>query len=355
MFSQSNQGNPIKKADEPSWSSYPVKRVIPNHITSKRKPGFQVSTGKKEKTKDINPATNSFNTISFGSPRKPGTAIDSRKSNASNLFDTTADVTKFDETINKTVTDEFSLYDTMDEDLPPSRSLFDFNDEILLDLDKPNNHNESFINKDPKSYSNVFNKTGISNESKSKKEPLNPLEHGESAILVYGYPEHMANQIIQYFQKFGTILEDFQTKGFKTGKPKEKMIPCFTGNSWVKITYDNPASALEALLHNGMVFNGSLIGVQPYTKDTIEKLQNRKLGDAEDIGSGIEFKSMTYENQEPVDNTDLNNTTSSRSEIKDGSKIFLTKDNNKIDTKNNNENLGIFGNIMKHVFGFNEL
>ncbi|EGV63508.1 hypothetical protein PSN45_004741 [Yamadazyma tenuis] len=367
VFTQQSQVNQTSTpAEEPSWSSYPVKRVIPNHITSKRKPGFQITTGKKNDKAKQSQSSNSFNAVSFGSPRKPG--LESRISTASNIYDTTADVTKFDETINKTITDDLSIYEAMDDDMPPSRSIYDLNDEILLNLDKPNNHTDSFLNKDPKQYGNVFNRGEVdSSQRVEKKKPqaINPLENGESAILVFGYPEHIANQVIQYFQDFGTILEDFEmnkNKLYKTinNKQREKIISCLSGTSWVKITYDNPASAIEALFQNGMVFNGSLLGVIPYTKDAVEKLQNRKLGDYEDIGSGIEFKTSGFKTQEPDASQDLTNSNFSKLEVKDGSKLFLgptsaNNDNKGIDNKHNNENLGVVGNIMKYVFGFNEL
>nr|3P3D_A Chain A, Nucleoporin 53 [Meyerozyma guilliermondii] len=117
------------------------------------------------------------------------------------------------------------------------------------------------------------------------------LSNGELAILVFGYPETMANQVIAYFQEFGTILEDFEVlrkpQAMTVGLQDRQFVPIFSGNSWTKITYDNPASAVDALLENGAVFNGVLLGVIPYTKDAVERLQKRKLTSSEDIGSGI--------------------------------------------------------------------
>lgn len=393
--------------DQPSWNTNPTKRTIPNHLVSKRKPGFQITT-KKSKDKDSSNAggnSQSFNLITFGSPSKKNVNIDSRVNNP-NLYDTTTDITKYDETINKTLTDEFSIYE-YDDDLPPSRSIYDLNDEILLSLNKPmNNHNESFINKDPKNYNNVFrkesNKDDTPTDDLSKKNPaaskessskINPLNNGESAILVFGYPEHIANHVINYFKEFGTILEDFEVnKNSKrnflnsitadntlnnmnsNNNKTDKIVPCFTGKSWVKITYDNPAAALEALQQNGVVFNGSLLGVIPYSKDAIEKLQNRKLAPNEDIGNNeLSFKNynnkltsdLNYDDSKLMDNS--NYTNSNKLFIQDGSKLFLTENYNpnandnsqnpkaNIDTKNNHENLGLWGNCMKYVFGFNEL
>ena len=56
-----------------------------------------------------------------------------------------------------------------------------------------------------------------------------------------------------------------------------KIVPIFSGKHWIKLTFDNPNSALQALQENGNVFNGSIIGVVPYHKSIIEKLENRKI------------------------------------------------------------------------------
>lgn len=427
MFANDKMGGNTLRVDQPTWNTNPSRRTIPNHLVSKRRPGFQITNPKSGREKQLYSSrdnSQSFDLVTFGSPTKKSTGnnIDSRV-NSTNLYDTTTDITKYDETINKTLTDEFSLHD-YDDDLPPSRSIYDLNDEFLLSLNKPmsNNHNESFINKDPKNYNNIFNRTNLKPEDKkdgsgatmdsnpalsnsqsetvpgfnsgssnSDANSINPLNNGESAILVFGYPEHLANQVINYFKDFGNILEDFEINknskknflhniaadnSFKstTTKKSDKIIPCFTGKSWVKITYDNPASALEALQQNGVVFNGSLLGVIPYSKDAIEKLQNRKLNPNEDIG-GKEFgfknygtklpTELNYDDSKIMDNSNYTNST--KLFIQDGSNLFQTNNYNSnangnsqnaktnIDTKNNPENLGFWGNCMKYVFGFNEL
>lgn len=367
----------------PAWIQNPKKRTIPNHLIPKRKPGFQITSTANDKKDDKSKGdflqsngSSPFNLLSFGSShQRKSLNLDNRAN--SSLYDTTAgDITKYDETMNNTMNDDFNAYG-MDDDLPPSRSIYDLNDEILLSLDKPNSqHNESFINKDPKDYNNIFNKNdskvkAISSGEKVEDKLIHPLQKGESAILVFGYPESMANQVIQRFQEFGTILEDFdvnKNKKFRdfSAKQRETILPCFSGKSWVKITYDNPASALDSLQENGTIFNGVLLGVIPYTKDSIEKLQNRKLTENEDIGGGINLVN-NLDNTHKVDNAATNGDTSdvqasyvSRLEIKDGSNLFLKSDSTdpskpNPDNKSDNENLGAVGTVFKYIFGFNEL
>lgn len=345
-------------SEQPAWlESQNKKRTIPNHLVSRRKTGFQISTSAQSK-KDIKngdylQSSNSFNLVSFGgSPRK--LTLESRSS-TNNGFDTTVgDLTKYDET-NKTINDEMSSYE-FDNDLPPMKSIYDLNDELLLSLDEPTHSN--ILNKDPKSFNNVFNHGNDQSIPIDKKEDkiVNPLEHGESGILVFGYPENMSNQVIQHFQQFGNVLEDFEVNRKKKTffQSNEKIFPCFMGPSWVKITYDNPASAMDSLQENGSIFNGVLLGVIPYTKDAIEKLQNRKLSDNEDIGSIGERKKPENDTH-PIHNTPQTQSNLSTLEVKNNN-VFL-QENGTVDPakSNSKEKLGFWDNTMKFLFGFNEL
>ncbi|CAK7901164.1 hypothetical protein CAAN1_06S02740 [[Candida] anglica] len=391
----------VGASNQPTWFQNPKKRTIPNHLVSKKKPGFQISSsssssstnGKKDsknnKDSSQSNGTNQFNLISFGSSvpqRNASTSVAS-------LYDASmsGDVTKYDETINDTLHEDFSLYNPHD-DLPPSRSIYDLNDEVLLSLNKPaSSHSDSFLNKNPRHFNNIFNKgdasTGSaiveantapadlenSNATSDQKGEIKPLDSGESAVLVFGYPENMANQVIQHFQEFGNILEEFETTRAKNsavkyyqyqqdGKKSAKtIVPLFTGNSWVKLTYDNPSSAVTALRESGAVFNGVLLGVIPYTKSAVEKLSKRTLSANEDIGGGLldlQLQGSTLE--PPIENSVADQSPYTiRLDIKDGSGLFLhaknATDPNKPDTANTNAKLGVFGTVSKFLFGFNEL
>lgn len=398
LFSQplssiSNQtsNNNINNNNQPAWFQNPKKRTIPNHLVPKRKPGFQISstsTSKKDSDdkKDALGSNNSsqFNLLSFGtSQRKALTSsgtID-RTSSVGSLYDTSVgDISKYEKTLNDTLTDDFPLYNN-DDDLPPSRSIYDLNDEVLISLNKPaNQHADAFINKDPKNFNNVFNRDDAlnNNSEQTNEENLksNPLQNGESAILIFGYPESMANQVISYFQEFGSILEEFEItkqkntllKHYQTNNGSNKMhqiVPILSGRSWVKITFDNPASAIDALQENGCVFNGVLLGVIPFSKDAIEKLQKRKLEEGEDIGGGFEYQLSSFDKSKKGDNTvtgesnDIQGSYITRLDIRDGSGLFLqpnSTDPTKSEAdKKKEENLGFVGKIFRYFFGFNEL
>lgn len=358
--------------------------------------------------------------------------------------------------------------DGFGNDLPPKNSMYDLSiggGRTTRDKNGINSDSkfESFINKDPKSFDSVFNKfqeftpildpnnintnntNGTSNSGNryddDKLNPINSIlnggnsstrndllqnqKHYNLAIIVFGYPEYLSIEIIKFFQSFGRILEKFDTTSITStnnnnnikevlinlantnnnNNTANKIVPIFSGKHWIKLTFDNPNSALQALQENGNVFNGSIIGVVPYHKSIIEKLENRKIfiNDDNDIGLGnldipldkinqiINQQSKLVSNggAATTPNNFINNNNGSsetvptattggslynRLDIKPISKdqIFL-KDNingttttnggdsqkvSNIDgnkTTDNKEKLGVWGNLSKYIFGFHDL
>lgn len=378
---------------DPAWFQNPTLRVIPNHLVSKKKPGFQISAVASRKDSKSNGLTGNsaaggfnstdFNVITFGNRPHRASSASFADTLALYLPDAENTTTNFEN-------DEIPLYNN-NEDMPPSRSIYDLNDEALMSIhSKPAQHTESFINKDPRSFNNLFAKDDGQSPATAdddKKILKNPLLNSESAILVFGYPEQMANQVIARFAEFGTILEDFEAA--KSGKDatdrvidiipgtgafpsaaqesaieKQPPPPIFSGKSWVKLTYDNPSSAIDALQESGSVFNGVLIGVVPYTKDAVEKLQRRKLTTLEDIGGGL--PTLVHSESNKVDkgvigdSNDMQASYIKRLDIKDGSELFLKAnatggDPSKGSAKNSNAKLGVWGTISNYFFGFHDL
>ncbi|EEQ39736.1 Nup53/35/40-type RNA recognition motif family protein [Clavispora lusitaniae] len=395
LFStQEGVGHHASESKEPSWFQSSTKRVIPNHLVPKKKLGFQLSTVANKKdsktSSSISTADKSglfnatdFNVITFGN-RTKSSSVSQGDTSALLLSDQPDSASILDN-------DDIPLYNNA-EDLPPPRSLYDLNDEAFISLSKPAQHTESFIHKDPRNFNNAFARkedVQAALTEEEKKTKLNSLKNNESAILVFGYPESMANQVIAYFSEFGTILEDFEaTKGSKmassnvldsiatTGAFPVSDIshhesnhptpppPIFSGKSWVKITYDNPSSAIDALQESGSVFNGVLIGVVPYTKDAIEKLQKRKLSVSEDVGGGLKTtkrpESTKVDESVLGDANDIQGSYIKRLEIKDGSEMFLKSASmNGVSSKDSQDNkrakLGVWGTISSYLFGFHDL
>ncbi|KAK7677413.1 hypothetical protein QCA50_019631 [Cerrena zonata] len=280
---------PQHNANGPIWFEHTKKRTITNHLVPKRKSAFQSTSASstngdskndksnrgdsKNSVKSLldTDASNEYNLVSFGSKQRKSITTGSGISD----FDiSSGDLLKYHDTVNETINEEFPLYNN-NEDLPPSRSIFDLNDECLDTL------NQWQIN----------------------------------------------------------------------------------GESWVKITYDNPSSAIDALQENGTVFNGHLLGVIPYTRNAIEKLQKRKLTENEDIGGDFELRRLLDKSKKldtignPGESSDIQGAYVKRLDIKDGSGLFLkANDPTKPEVdKKNDEKLGIWGKTLKFFFGFNEL
>lgn len=412
--SHNNASNGSSNVANTPWFNNPKKRIIPNHLVPKKKSGFQIVNNTKEAPssssskkggdkKSLSQSTKAdpFNLISFGSSSTSSAAGRNASTSIGSLFDASigGDLTKYDETINDTIHED-SMLDNVQDDAPPSRSIYDLSNDVLTSLNEPTNlHLDSFLNKDPKSFNNVFNKNAESDSKDKLKDFAGEdlkIEDQTSAILVFGYPESMANQVIQHFQNYGNVLEDFEatkskhqltkyyqqqivsTKGGSSAS--NSIVPLFTGNSWVKLTYSNSSDAINALRENGTVFNGVLLGVIPYNKNAIEKLEKRKLTPGEDIGGDLE--STLYLTNPKVSEMDsahnLSSTTNptnsattnanatdqstyiNRIDIKDGSGFFLHS-NNVTDPSKAAANSrkdgkeGIISSVTKYLFGINEL
>ncbi|KAG7665979.1 uncharacterized protein J8A68_000408 [[Candida] subhashii] len=419
----------------PAWFQNQTKRTIPNHLVPKRKPSFQIATAATSKSSNnkkgrsnrrLSISSNGsggsisssmlvshdqFNIVSFGSQPQQGQQRRAMSQggdrlnsiSGGSLFDTSFDISKYDDTINESKDENELIQFGGADDVPPARSIYDLNDEILVSLNKPVQQIDSFINKDPKSFHNLFNRdqqesTTESEETKhaeqeKRRQSVNQLQYSESAILVFGYPESLSNQVIQYFSEFGDILEQFEqisspgsASSSKSNsllsinsRKNRKIVPIFSGTNWVKITYDNPASAIDALQQNGSVFNGILLGVVPYEKTALEKLKKRKLVKSEDIGgTNVSLMQSTPKKQQkengeaplaeaaPASNGNAATSApasisySTKLDIKEGSQFFLKPDGNELNNKKddnnkNKEKLGVLGTLSKYIFGFHDL
>ncbi|CAN3358274.1 hypothetical protein DICA3_C18514 [Diutina catenulata] len=323
----------------PSWYQHHNRRVIPNHLEAKKKSSFQLSgDGKKSTTTQRSVVDDKFNMLSFGSNNRDK-------------------ATNFDDSVNETIADTVEEV-TFGDDLPPARSIHDLAHEEIV---KPRK-NKTFVSKDPSRFASIFGGPA------APQEPLSPEVAPESAVIVFGYSECRAAEIIRYFRDCGPILEDFDTGSAPSllihSNSQAKIVPIFCGSSWVKITYANAESALDALQRNGQVFNGEFLGVIPYSKDAVEKIERRQLSPTEDVGalSPIVLASKAPKDAHPSQSPSL----VSKIDIKDGSKLFLhnphTNSALEVLSKTSNESevrpkekIGWVDNVTKKLFGFYEV
>ncbi|CCK68190.1 FG-nucleoporin NUP53 KNAG_0A05240 [Huiozyma naganishii CBS 8797] len=158
--------------------------------------------------------------------------------------------------------------------------------------------------KDSKGLSQKENATGVAPSTATDGESASgetrtlgmTKESYESSVIVFGYPESISNRIIEHFSHFGNILEDFEVLRSPSGvdianlkrggkeNVKARKYPIYTGDGWVKLTYDSEASALRALQENGTVQGGAPIGCIPYSKKTVEQLASCKIEASDNIG-----------------------------------------------------------------------
>ncbi|CAI5759501.1 unnamed protein product [Candida verbasci] len=399
---QQQQIQSSSSSSQPIWFQNNLKkRTIPNHLIPKKKPSFQLTnndsnSNKQEliKLKKSNQSlinSDQFNILSFSNNKDSkkllslGSLLDNQSTN-SGIFDNSFDLTKVDETIN-----ESNEVQEFNDDLPPIKSIYELNEEInqFKNEFKKDFLKESFLNKDPKNFNNVFNKTNKQDIlNKQHEKNLTTLDNN-CAIIVFGYPESLSLQVIQYFKTFGNILEKFEINKILndgdisinqinknlTGLTEKdnQNIPIFTGNNWIKLTFDSLNSALLALQENGTVFNGALLGVVPYHKNTVEKLEKRLLKKDEDLSNenlNLFLQQQQNQNQylnqtestiPPSSDSMSNQNYINKLDIKEGSQFFINPENEKNHTKvdNNNdknkEKLTLISTLSKYIFGFHDL
>ncbi|RCK59607.1 Nucleoporin ASM4, partial [Candida viswanathii] len=382
---------PTEPATIPSLVPNQKKRTIPNHLVPKKKPSFHLGTNnnnsKNKKSNALHPSLISddqFNLLSFGTNNRKtitGPLLDKNTSVVVyltyNLTTQLWDLTKIDDTFDGSI-------DNIDTDVPPKKSMFDLGTESSKPCLLTRNLTHLFTK--------TQNRSLISLTERDKDSAkINHLKNYNLAIIVFGYPESLSLEIIKFFESFGKILENFDdgSKNVNStllnlstsqSSTNGKIIPIFSGKHWIKLTYDNPNSALQALQENGNVFNGSIIGVVPYHKSIIEKLEKKQIFANDDIGDGdldipldkineiINKQSKIVNNQEigqpngdaaPATGTSYTN----RLDIKPADDHFFLKSDqtgdksktSKTDEAKNKEKLGVLGTISKYVFGFHDL
>ncbi|KAI5965992.1 hypothetical protein KGF57_000700 [Candida theae] len=388
---------------QPAWlQSQHVhkKRVIPNHLVPHKKSNFQISAPGGSKNKGTNESHSSmlvsndqFNVVSFGINRRNtitnGHFLDRTNTSSSAVFDSFGgDLSRFDDSINESFQHDDGSVKGVDKprDAPPLKSVYDL-DEDTFGISKPTRNQAGLINKDPKEFNNLFkrfeSKDGKTAKDKKQDKSKSVVDEFENAIIVFGYPENASVQIIQYFKQFGTILENFTDLStgneawslLKDLEKEPKNISIYTGSNWIKITYDNHNSALNALQENGCIFNGNLLGVVPYHKSVIDKLEKKKVFVNEDIGNGnlsMPLKSALEQEKRAsrVENQVITPPSSSapsgankstfvnKLNPKEEAQYLITlgdkKDQNKSDDQKKPE-LGILKTLSNYIFGFHDL
>ncbi|CCH42280.1 Nucleoporin [Wickerhamomyces ciferrii] len=359
--------NAAQQQTQPLWFNNPRRRAIPSHAV-KRETISDIdneSTSFLNKNKQSSNSNPGFKTLTFGTRRN---------------------------------TAQLAHVQAFSDELPPSRTISDLKRDDLSEghlsfANDTTNGNASLISNNhnafkdsnksislsnsgtPLKYSQNFlpshlSDSAFSTPSKSLDSPQaissSPLRtDSESAVLVFGYPESIANSVIKHFAKFGKILEDFEVTRVDPlfTQQKTKTYPIYTGDGWVKLTYDNKASAMRALEESGTVFHGSMIGCVPYSKQAIENIASISINNNDNIGESdlVQQKQNTMQ----VDGLpNYSNNLQQRIQAKNDDQIFVkptTKDTKGIYSKrreikpDGNDNLNILSKVSNWFFGWEDL
>lgn len=386
---------------EPSWFDNPRKRTIPQTIIKRSaKPSSSDGSAPNGNSSSSSNAKTGFGAITFGS--KKSTSI---------FNSSTGGPTGNSDALSKGI-----LIDS--NEAPPTKSLYDWQREDEFGTVVPVASPESMTNtlplpkpKEPSTMRNVFDRDSQNVADKHEKQQHNnncsATQTNESAVLVFGYPESISNQVIAHFSKFGNILEDFEVlrgvSGMNTAtirlhssngneRKSHKKYPIFTGDGWIKLTYDSPSSALRALQENGSVYGGCLVGCVPYSKSAVEQLASCKIDKVDDVGS-VNFSVAMIPNNSANPTTSANGTNTSTAveqgrevtnpqdhtrftlstrklDIKDGKSLFVHNGTNSSNSHNflksledrmreqettDQKNTGILSKVNNWLFGWNDL
>ncbi|KAG7820551.1 hypothetical protein KL909_004423 [Ogataea angusta] len=264
------------------------------------------------------------------------------------------------------------------QDLPPKVSLYDrmSNDENSGNALLINSPGFGKFESDPNSYRNVFNRVQRSRVPVGSSESANPdlpfsvgkvdsLNDNEkdaeptireTAVIVYGYDDSQFASVVEQFSKYGTIMEDFNQRKLLS---QSKNYPVFIGPQWVKFTYDNSASAVRALRDNNKLgASGSVIGVVPYTRSSLEKLLGTSIPDNQDIGCSMSLVKLVSDQKLPeIELSSIFAAEGGNHEERQDGKFRLKDGTGLINVPKaaKKENKGLLERGMKLVFGAGEV
>lgn len=197
-----------------------------------------------------------------------------------------------------------------DTDAPPKGSIFDQDNQESV-VEKPVEQSQAGLPAlrakiDANSF-NVFNSNFSSQFSKnpiSKDDVIHSLSSPivvdigspvdrktnaptkvkqEHSVVVSGYPESDSLEVIDYFSKYGEILENFEVLSKKRnnlGRFLRKdesfnAVPIYVGKSWVKLTFGDRSSYLRALKEDDTVFKNYFIKVKLFNSGLLDELKTK--------------------------------------------------------------------------------
>lgn len=288
--------------DNPAWFNNPRKRAIPNSII--KRSNDQSLSPVRSDTADV-PGTfsnsNGFNNVTFGSRKDPRilknvSPNDNNTNNNGHISDLGTIVFDSNEAPPKVSLADWqkedglfsSKNDNIEDPNLPSNITFDGKLTATSSPFRPLENNSRAFNLFDKKIKATPN--NASNEASAGSKVESSSNCDDNAVIIFGYPEAIANSIILHFTNFGEILEDFRViKDFKKFNLKNmsntqssitEKYPIYTGDGWVKLTYKSEPSKSRALQENGIIMNGALIGCVSYSPTALKQLASLNKSEA---------------------------------------------------------------------------
>lgn len=234
--------NGIRRSTTPSWAA--EKRYVNgNNINNRHASSFN--------TADRGPI--SVRKASLSSPQSPV-----------NSFGTSfSGISKPSHTKKKAI---------IQEDPPPTRSIYDVDAPTTL----PVSH-KSDVSSSSLTTRSATPSTGAQNSATTRPKAA---DHSLS-VVIFGFPSSVTPAVVAHFSKFGNIAENVDSSNripiisTPTNKHfRAPPTPIQTGKNWLKITYDNPASATRAIQENGTIIAGQyVVGCIPVTAQNYKEFE----------------------------------------------------------------------------------
>lgn len=161
------------------------------------------------------------------------------------------------------------------EDPPPTRSIYDSGTSGLT---KSETISHSLSDRRG-SLASLSSSTPI--KAPASPRPNSNGGHSYSnSVVIFGFPSSVTPAVVAHFSRFGTIAENVDSSSRISAmmspmkSHRAPPTPIQTGKNWLKITYDNPASAARAIHDNGTLIAGQyVVGCIPVTPQNYKEFE----------------------------------------------------------------------------------
>lgn len=144
--------------------------------------------------------------------------------------------------------------DNLSEEAPPTESIYDYNGGSSFSAVHSNNPD-------------------LPATESASQTPVPSLASVPTAVVIFGFPSQMTTKVLDHFSRFGKIREHSSSAAQNLSM----------GHNWMRITYEDPRAAQQAVSANGTLVGGQyMIGCVFAQEDRLANVDNSQ-DDAMDI------------------------------------------------------------------------